>query len=59
MLCHVICWICIDISEDPATSTILVNEDVESRILQMSVGFYQIMFQKTYLWVKFMVLMKD
>jgi hypothetical protein len=34
MFCHVICWICIDISEDPAAFTVVVDEVGESRILQ-------------------------
>ena len=34
MLCQVICWICIDISEDPAAFTIVIDEDGDGRILQ-------------------------
>jgi hypothetical protein len=33
-MCRVICWICVDIPEDPAALTIMVDEDGESRILQ-------------------------
>jgi hypothetical protein len=34
MFCHIISWICIDISEDPAAFIIVVDEVGESRILQ-------------------------
>jgi len=34
MMCLVMYWICIDISEDPAAFTVIVDEDGESRILQ-------------------------